>query len=84
MNFSIFFNPAPTRSTENQDERIVKKIHLIFQENQDGMCSQRAKKYCSTMIYRDSDSKKPKEVKDIFYFPTSFLTHLERVWKEKD
>ena len=36
------------------------------------------------MLYRDSDSTKPREVKDIHDFPTSFLANLERVRKEKD
>ena len=36
------------------------------------------------MIYRDSDNKKPREVKDILVFITSFLAHLERMQKEKD
>ena len=31
------------------------------------------------MLYRDSDSTKPREVKDIHDFPTSFLANLERV-----
>ena len=81
----------PTRSTKNLDEHTVKKICLNNRGSplestqlKEATYSQRAKKYCSTMIYRDSDSKKPKEVKDIFYFPISFLTHLERAWKEKD
>ena len=75
----------PRRPTENQDERMAKKIHLNnrgspLESTQRGkaMYSQRAKKYCSTMIYQDSDSKKLREVKDILDFPTSFLAHLER------
>ena len=36
------------------------------------------------MLYRDSDSTKLREVKDIHDFPTSFLANLERVRKEKD
>ena len=36
------------------------------------------------MLYRDCDSTKPREVKDIHDFPTSFLAHLERARNEKD
>ena len=37
------------------------------------------------MSYQDSDSTKPRGVKHIHHFPTSFrLPHLERARKEKD
>ena len=36
------------------------------------------------MLYRESDSTKLREIKDIDDFPTSFLAHLERARKEKD
>ena len=36
------------------------------------------------MLYRDNDSTKPREVKDIHDFPTSFLAQLERARKEKN
>ena len=38
----------------------------------------------SVQLYRDSDSKHPREVKDIHDFPTSFLAHLQRARIEKD
>mgnify|MGYP006905973652 CR=1 FL=1 len=34
-------------------------------------------------VYRDSDCKKTREVKDILDFPTSFLAHFERAQKRK-
>ena len=36
------------------------------------------------MLYRDNHSTKPREIKDIHDFPTSFLAHLESAQKEKD
>ena len=35
------------------------------------------------MMYRDSDNMKLREVKDILDFPTSFLAHLEILWKKR-
>ena len=89
MSFSLFFDLAPIRSTENQDERTIKEIrlnnqrsHLESTQSEEARYNHRAKKYCSTMIYQDNDSKKSREVKDNIDFP--FLAHFERLRKEND
>ena len=59
-------------------------LSLESTQHEEAKYHHRAKKYCSTMIYRDSDSKKPREVKDILDFPTSSIAHIERAQKEND
>ena len=65
---------------------MAKKIHLNNRgsplestQREEAMNSKRAKKY-----WFNNDIPKPREVKDILDFPTSFLAHLERARKEKD
>ena len=56
----------------------------MYSQREKTLYSERAKKYYSMMVYQDSHSKKPREVKDLHDFPKSFLAHLERAWKEND